>query len=255
MTLQYQPGYHAPEVLRLGYQGNIYDELVIDSFAGGGGASTGIELAIGRPVDIAINHDPAALAMHKANHPFTKHYCESVWDVDPREVCANRPVGLAWFSPDCTHHSKARGGKPRSKGIRGLAWVVLRWAATVRPRVICLENVEEFRHWGPLLENGQPNPKKKGHTFQSFVNALRHHGYTVDWRELKAHEYGAPTTRKRLFMVARCDGAPVVFPEAPPMACLRIAFTVQKKTIIPSPVAQVEIEARKRRLVSGLRIA
>jgi DNA (cytosine-5)-methyltransferase 1 len=136
MTAVYAPGYHAPETMSLGYQGSIYDELIIDNFAGGGGASTGIEWAVGRPVDIAINHDPAALAMHKANHPWTKHFCESVWEIDPRAVTAGRPVGLAWFSPDCTHHSKARGGKPREKKIRGLAWVVLRWAATVRPRVI-----------------------------------------------------------------------------------------------------------------------
>jgi DNA (cytosine-5)-methyltransferase 1 len=210
--MNYTPGYHSPETLRFGYQGQIYDELIVDNFAGGGGASTGIELAIGRPVDIAINHDPAALAMHKVNHPWTRHYCESVWDVNPREITAGRPVGLAWFSPDCTHHSKARGGKPRDKNVRGLAWVVLRWAATVRPRVICLENVEEFKTWGKLLPSGKPDPKHKGRTFQTFVNALKHHGYAVEWRELKAHEYGAPTTRKRLFMVARCDGLPVVFP-------------------------------------------
>ncbi|PWV90238.1 DNA (cytosine-5)-methyltransferase 1 [Paenibacillus cellulosilyticus] len=188
-------------------------ELVVDNFAGGGGASTGIEMAIGRSVDVAINHDPAAIAMHEANHPDTVHYCESVWDVDPRDVAAGQQVGLVWLSPDCTHHSKARGGKPRQKGIRGLAWVGVRWAATVKPRVIMLENVEEFMEWGPLDADGRPIKAKKGRTFRSFVNALRRHGYRVEWRVLKACDYGAPTTRKRLFMIARCDGKPIVWPE------------------------------------------
>jgi len=188
-------------------------ELFVDNFAGGGGASTGIEMATGRSVDIAINHDPAAIAMHQANHPETEHYCESVWDVDPRKVTAGRPVGLCWLSPDCKHFSKAKGGKPRDKNIRGLAWVALRWAATVRPRVIILENVEEFVTWGPLTPDGYPNPKQKGRTFRSFVNALRRHGYAVEWRELRACDYGAPTIRKRLFLIARCDGRPIVWPE------------------------------------------
>lgn len=188
-------------------------ELIVDNFAGGGGASTGIEMATGRPVDIAINHDPAAIAMHKTNHPETKHYCENVWEVDPREVTQGRPVALCWLSPDCTHFSKAKGGKPREKKIRGLAWVALRWAATVRPRVIMLENVEEFQDWGPLTPDGYPDPKQKGRTFRSFVNALRRQGYTVDWRELRACDYGAPTIRKRLFLIARCDGWPIVWPE------------------------------------------
>ncbi len=199
-------------------QGSInFGELVVDNFAGGGGASTGIEQAIGRPVDIAINHDPVALAMHETNHPHTKHYCESVWDINPREVTQGRPVGLAWFSPDCTHHSKARGGKPVSPRVRGLAWVVMRWVGTVRPRIIMLENVEEFVSWGPVVrrEDGQqyPCPKRRGHTFRSFVNALRRHGYQVEWRELRACPYGAPTIRKRLFLIARCDGAPIIWPE------------------------------------------
>lgn len=125
-------------------------EIIVDNFAGGGGASTGIETATGKSVDIAINHDPEAIRMHKANHPNTKHYCENVWDVNPLEVCKGRPVGLAWFSPDCKHFSKAKGGKPKDKSIRGLAWVALRWAGLVRPRVIMLENVEEFKTWGPL---------------------------------------------------------------------------------------------------------
>ncbi|MNW41804.1 Modification methylase BspRI [compost metagenome] len=188
-------------------------ELIIDNFAGGGGASTGIELATGRSVDIAINHDPAAIAMHRANHPDTEHYCESVWDVDPREVTGGRPVGLVWLSPDCKHFSKAKGGKPVEKGIRGLAWVAVRWAATVRPRVIMLENVEEFKTWGPLLKDGYPNPEKKGRTFNCFVNALKRQGYKVEWRELRACDYGAPTIRKRLFLVARRDGRPIVWPE------------------------------------------
>lgn len=187
-------------------------ELVIDNFAGGGGASTGIERAIGRPVDIAINHDPQAIAMHQANHPQTLHLCESVWDVNPREVCAGRPVGLAWFSPDCKHFSKAKGGKPVEKKIRGLAWVAVRWAATVKPRVICLENVEEFVTWGPLTQDGRPCPRNKGREFGAFVNALRRLGYAVEWRELRASDYGAPTSRKRLFLVARCDGQPIAWP-------------------------------------------
>lgn len=188
-------------------------EIIVDNFAGGGGASTGIELATGRSVDIAINHDPAAIAMHRVNHPDTEHYCESVWDVNPREVAAGRPVGLAWLSPDCKHFSKAKGGKPVEKGIRGLAWVAVRWAATVKPRVIMLENVEEFKTWGPLLKDGYPDPDQKGRTFNSFVNALKRQGYRVEWKELRACDYGAPTIRKRLFLIARRDGRPIVWPE------------------------------------------
>ncbi len=188
-------------------------ELVIDNFAGGGGASEGIEQAIGRAVDVAINHDPMAIAMHMVNHPQTKHYCEDVFLVDPREVAAGRPVGLVWLSPDCKHFSKAKGGKPVEKKIRGLAWVGVRWAATVKPRVIMLENVEEFKTWGPLLENGKPDPKQKGRTFNAFVNALKRYGYKVETRELRACDYGAPTTRKRLFLIARRDGRPIVWPE------------------------------------------
>ena len=193
---------------------NIEDhELVVDNFAGGGGASTGIQLAIGRPVDVAINHDPDAIAMHKTNHPLTKHYCESVWDINPVEACAGRPVGLAWFSPDCKHFSKAAGGKPLEKKIRGLAWVAMRWAATVRPRIIMLENVEEFVTWGPVID-GKPCQKRKGDTFKSFVHQLRQHGYDVKWKELIASDYGCPTIRKRFFLVARCDGQPITFPKA-----------------------------------------
>ncbi|MCM3632875.1 DNA cytosine methyltransferase [Paenibacillus camelliae] len=189
----------------------------MDNFAGGGGASTGIELAIGRSVEEAINHDPAAIAMHEANHPETRHWCESVWDVDPVVVAAGRPVGLAWFSPDCKHFSKAKGSKPVDKTIRGLAWVAVRYAATVRPRVIMLENVEEFQTWGPLKKDEKgdyyPDPAQKGRTFNSFVNALKRLGYQVEWKELRACDYGAPTIRKRLFLLARCDGKPIVFPE------------------------------------------
>ena len=218
-------------------------ELIVDNFAGGGGASTGIEMAVGRSVDIAINHDPDAIAMHRANHPNTKHYCENVWDVDPIEACAGNPVGLAWFSPDCTHFSCAKGGKPVEKNIRGLAWVTLRWAYAVRPRVIMLENVPEIRSWGPLGENGKPIKERTGETFDGFILALssgilKDHpafvemcetlgissdskmakklseglGYEVEYRILRSCDYGAPTTRTRFYMIARCDGKPIVFP-------------------------------------------
>lgn len=189
------------------------NEIIVDNFAGGGGASTGIELATGRPVDIAINHDPDAILMHKTNHPFTEHYQESVWDIDPKEVCRGRKVGLAWFSPDCKHFSKAKGGKPVDKKIRGLAWIVLRWAGTVRPRVIFVENVEEFQTWGPV-RNGKPVKSKQGETFERFVNQLKDIGYQVEYRELKACDYGAPTIRKRFFLIARCDGKPIVWPRS-----------------------------------------
>lgn len=200
------------------------DELIVDNFAGGGGASCGIEQALGRPIDIAINHDEKALAMHRANHPHTLHLCENVFRVDIKKVCKGRPVGLAWFSPDCTHHSKARGGKPVSKNIRGLAWVVLKWAAEAKPRIICLENVEEFRWWGPLVEIEVTQPdgtvkrvkvpckRRRGMTFKRWKTQLENLGYVVEFRELKACDYGAPTTRKRLFVIARCDGQPIVWP-------------------------------------------
>ena len=194
-------------------QYTFFDELIVDNFAGGGGASTGIELAAGRPVDIAINHDPDAILMHKTNHPYTTHYCESVWDVEPEKICQGHPVGLMWLSPDCKHFSRAKGGKPRDKNIRGLAWIAVRWAATVRPRVIILENVPEFVTWGPLTAEGFPEKNKIGTTFRSFVNALKMHGYEVQWSELRACDYGAPTIRKRFFLIARCDGKPIIFPE------------------------------------------
>ena len=191
----------------------INGELIVDNFAGGGGASTGIELSTGYSVDIAINHDPKAIKMHKANHPNTKHYCENVWAVDPVKACNGHPVGLAWFSPDCKHFSKAKGGKPKDKNIRGLAWVALRWAGLVRPRVIMLENVEEFKTWGPLNRRHHPIKEKQGKTFERFVQQLQDLGYEVEFRELIAADYGAPTMRKRFFMIARCDGKTIVWPE------------------------------------------
>ncbi|STA83301.1 DNA cytosine methyltransferase [Citrobacter koseri] len=220
-------------------------EIIVDNFAGGGGASTGIELAIGRSVDIAINHDENAIAMHKTNHPDTLHYCESVFDVDPVAATGGNPVGLAWFSPDCRHFSKAKGAKPVKKEIRGLAWVVVRWALEKRPRVMMLENVEEFKTWGPLLaDEMRPDPSRTGETFAAFVGMLSDGipadhpalaevceflsipegseqaqrlinglGYGIDYRELRACDFGAPTIRKRFFMIMRCDGKPIVWPE------------------------------------------
>jgi len=187
-------------------------ELIVDNFAGGGGASLGIEMALGRSPDIAVNHDPEAVGLHERNHPNTRHFCESVWDVDPATVCAGRPVGLAWFSPDCKHFSKAKGGRPVSKRVRGLAWVVVKWAKAVAPRVIVLENVEEFQTWGPLSADGRPCPVRKGRTFSRWVRKLQRLGYAVEWRLLRACDYGAPTTRRRLFLVARRDGAPIAWP-------------------------------------------
>jgi DNA (cytosine-5)-methyltransferase 1 len=194
---------------------DLGNELIIDNFAGGGGTSTGLEQAFGRHVDIAINHDPEALAMHAINHPRTRHLCESVWDVDPIEVTGNQPVGLVWLSPDCKHFSKAKGGTPVAKNIRGLAWVGLRWAALTKPRVLMLENVGEFTTWGPLIVRpdgkAYPDPAKKGRTFDSFVRQLRGHGYEVDYKEQRACDDGAPTIRKRLFLVARRDARPIYF--------------------------------------------
>ncbi len=191
---------------------SLLDEIIVDNFAGGGGASTGIELASGRPVDIAINHSPAAILMHRTNHPHTLHLQASVWDVDPVEVCRGRPVGLAWFSPDCKHFSKAKGAALVDRNIRGLAWIVLRWAGTVRPRVIMLENVEEFQTWGPV-RRGRPVKSKTGQTFRKWLKQLEALGYKVEHRELVAADYGAPTTRRRFVLVARCDGKPIVWPE------------------------------------------
>jgi DNA (cytosine-5)-methyltransferase 1 len=210
---------------------NLFNELLVDNFAGGGGASQGIYEATGRHVDIAINHDQDAISMHEINHPDTKHYCESVWDINPREIINGLPVGLAWFSPDCKHFSKAKGSKPVNKNIRGLAWVALRWAATVRPRVIMLENVEEFKTWGPVLKDGMPCPDKKGHTFNAFINALKRQGYQVEFKELRACDYGVPTIRKRLFMVARRDGQKITWPK--PTHGKPDSLEVKSKKLLP----------------------
>lgn len=188
-------------------------EMVVDLFAGGGGASTGIEMALGRHVDVAVNHDQEAVALHAMNHPQTRHLVSDVFEVDPLAVTQGRPVGLLWASPDCKHFSKAKGGKPVSKRVRSLAWVVVKWAKLVRPRVILLENVEEFKTWGPLCEAGTPCPVRKGQTFARWEAQLRNLGYQVEHKELRACDYGAPTIRKRLFLVARCDGQPIVWPE------------------------------------------
>lgn len=189
-------------------------EIFVDGFAGGGGASVGIARAIGRDPDVAINHDKNAIAMHMANHTRTKHYCENIWDVDPVAVCEGRPVRGAWFSPDCTHFSKSRGAKPVRKNIRGLAWVVIKWAELARPDVIFVENVEEFKTWGPVdRHTNMPVKDKAGVTFELWLWKLRELGYEVENRELVASDYGAPTTRKRLFVIARRDGQPIVWPE------------------------------------------
>ena len=195
------------------FQDNIFRELIIDNFAGGGGASTGIELAVGQPVDIAINHDEMAIRMHEANHPHTVHLQNDVFAIDPVDVTGGRSVGLAWFSPDCTHFSKAKGGKPRKKEIRDLAWVVIKWARAVKPRIIMLENVEEFKTWGPLDDDGYPIKELSGQTFNEWISQLRDLGYEVESKELKACDYGAPTIRKRLFIIARSDGKPIVWPK------------------------------------------
>ena len=186
--------------------------LVVDNFAGGGGASLGIERALGR-LDIAINHDAEAIAMHRANHPGATHYERNIWQIDPLDATGGRRVALAWFSPDCKHFSKAKGSKPLARNIRDLAWVVVLWARRARPAVICLENVEEFRQWGPLNLEGWPIKERTGETFDRWLRELRKLGYRVEWRELRACDYGTPTVRKRLFLIARCDGAPIVWPE------------------------------------------
>jgi len=192
------------------------EELIVDSFAGGGGASTGIELALGRSPDFAINHDAQALALHRANHPGTVHLNSNIYHVDPRDVVGRRKVGLLWASPDCKDFSKAKGGTPVRKHIRGLAWTVVLWIERVRPRVIILENVEEFQQWGPVIDGPKgpmPDPDRRGETFKEWTAAIRKHGYKVEWRELRACDYGAPTSRKRLFLIARCDGRPIDWPE------------------------------------------
>lgn len=240
------------------------DEMVIDNFAGGGGASTGIEWALGRSPDIAVNHDAQALALHEANHPATKHLCEDVFDVQPREVCKGRKVALAWFSPDCTFFSKARGKKPhrdrnKARRRRGLANVALKWAAQVRPRVIVVENVEEFEQWAPLGKDGLPDPKRLGFSFRRWRARLENMGYAVELRQLRGHEYGALTTRKRLFIIARCDGLPIVWPQpthGPGLLPFRTAaecidWSIPVKSIFgrKKPLA----EATLRRIARGLK--
>lgn len=187
--------------------------LIIDSFAGGGGASTGIEMALGRSPDVAINHSAKALALHAANHPETLHLDSNIWDVEPLTVTKGRHVGLLWASPDCKHFSKAKGAAPRDRNIRDLAWVVVKWAEFAKPDVICLENVEEFRTWGPLDNDSQPIKELAGIEFERWSRRLRRAGYRMQWRELRACDYGAPTIRKRFFMVARRDGRPIVWPK------------------------------------------
>ena len=193
-------------------QMNLFDVLYVDSFAGGGGASTGIELATGHPVDIAINHDESAIMMHKRNHPFTKHYREDIWKVDPIEATGGKPVRLAWFSPDCKHFSRAKGAALVDKKIRGLAWVVLRWAGTVHPDIIMLENVPEFTTWGPVRK-GKPVKRKAGQTYRKWYGQLQDLGYQIETRELCAADYGAPTIRTRFYLIARRDGKPIVWPK------------------------------------------
>lgn len=192
-------------------------ELIVDSFAGGGGASEGIRAATGRDPDIAINHDRAALAMHRINHPGTRHIAEDVWHVDPVAMCDGQPIGMLWLSPDCKHFSKAKGGKPREKEIRGLAWIALKWVKALpkwqRPRVIFLENVEEFQDWGPLLDDGTPCPVQKGATFRNYVSSFKALGYKkIEWQERRAWRAGAPTIRKRLYVIMRRDDEPIVWP-------------------------------------------
>jgi len=197
-------------------------EIVIDSFAGGGGASTGIEWALhamGAPdpfVDIAINHNGAALAMHAANHPSTIHLESDIWTVDPLSQTVGRPVGLLWASPDCRHFSRTKGQTPISKNVRGLAWSIAHWAEQCHPRIIMLENVPEFQSWGPLMmgPNGDeiPDPKRAGETYRAWISRFKKLGYRIDWRKLSACDYGAPTSRERLYIIMRNDGQPIVWP-------------------------------------------
>jgi len=187
--------------------------ISIDLFAGGGGASLGIEWATGSPPIAAVNHDAAAIEMHAANHADSHHFHEDVFQVSPYEAAHGHDIDLLWASPDCTHFSRAKGGKPKSKKIRGLAWVIVDWAISLRPRIICMENVAEFQTWGPLDDQGHAIKERKGETFEEFVGKLRQLGYVVEWRVLSAADYGAPTIRKRLFLVARCDGEPIRWPD------------------------------------------
>ena len=190
------------------------DGLIIDLFAGGGGASVGIEMALGREVDIAINHDPMAILMHKTNHPNTLHLTEDVFRVDLKKIVGGRHVALMWASPDCTSHSKAKGGQPRNKGLRILPWAVFKHARLIKPDVIVMENVEEIQQWGPLDESGHPIKARMGESYDQFIDAMKSIGYVVESRELVAADYGAPTTRKRWYAIFRRDGEPVVWPSS-----------------------------------------
>lgn len=235
-----------PPTLRLAFGD---DEIIVDSFAGGGGASEGIRMTFGRDPHIAINHNREALAIHKANHPGSQHFQEDVWKVDPVKACAGRPVGLMWLSPDCTFFSKAKGGKPVERKRRGLAFLALRWIKAVRPRVIVLENVEEFKDWGPLGPDNKPDKVSKGLLFRFFVGKIRAKGYAVEWRLLRACDYGSPTSRLRLFLVARCDGRPIVWPE-PTHGTGRLPYRTAAECInwsIPCP----SIFGRKKPLVKN----
>ncbi|MCT8164974.1 MULTISPECIES: DNA cytosine methyltransferase [unclassified Pseudomonas] len=217
------------------------DEIVVDFFCGGGGAGTGLEMGLGRPVTVAKNHSPAAISMHTANHPAARHFTTDVFEGDPDEECQGRAVGWFHMSPDCTHHSQAAGGQPRKREIRNLSWIGLKWAGKKKPRVVSLENVKQILQWGPLIAKRDkatgrvmkldgsvgavgervpvqqqflvPDPKRRGTTWRRFVQLLEDMGYQVEWRVIKACDFGAPTSRERLFMIARCDGQPIVWPE------------------------------------------
>lgn len=190
------------------------DDLIIDCFAGGGGASTGIEAALGRPIDIAVNHDPDAILMHKTNHPNTLHLTEDIFKVDLEKYTQGRRVALMWASPDCTSHSKAKGGQPRKKGLRILPWAVFKHAKAIKPDVIIMENVEEIQQWGPLDDNGKLIKERAGEDYQKFITAMQSIGYGFQSRELVAADYGAPTTRRRWYAVFRRDGKEIKWPEA-----------------------------------------
>lgn len=264
------------------------DEITVDLFAGGGGASHAMETALARAVDIAINHNAWAVGLHSANHPFTRHLCQDVWEADPRVECGGRPVGALHASPDCTHFSQAKGGQPRSRATRSLSWVVSRWAGTVRPRIITLENVKQILKWGPLIAKRDkatgrvikldgtvaavgervpldqqfliPDKKREGSTWRRFVAVLRALGYQVEWRVLRACDYGAGTTRERLYMIARCDGEAIVWPEpthGPARAQPHVSAASSIDWSIPCPSIfgrkKPLAEATQSRIVRGIK--
>jgi DNA (cytosine-5)-methyltransferase 1 len=235
------------------------EDLIVDNFCGGGGASRGVEEALNRPIDIAINHSAEAIAMHEANHPRTRHLREDVWAVDPVVACEGRPVGLAWFSPTCTDFSRAKGGALKDRKIRGLAWVIVKWARAVRPRIIMMENVIEWLGWGPLCDEGKRIPDRVGEIFRRWRGELESLGYKIEYRTLVAADYGAPTTRQRLFLIARCDGLPIVWP-TPTHGRGRIPW-VPASAIIDWTIPGASIFGRKkplaeatlRRIATGIR--